>query len=208
MRRKGAAARPAAAKRRGKAGKPKTSASELTVSLPQFLHGGSDIEFRKFVADLFAAVAAMHSLRRALAASVGLNAAEYAILLVTWQLEKSGTASIGAIANNLHIAAANVTAGVAKLVRKGLLRKKRHPRDTRAVVVELTAAGQAILTELTPLLRRINDRLFSHNKPADIRAVSRFIQHLVEESAHAIRLARVFAGRSDRRPRPGGSSDA
>lgn len=171
----------------------KGSKSDLTVSLPQFLSEGSDLEFRKFVADLFAAVAGMHSLRRALASSVGLSAAEYSVILATWHLQRKGTVGISAIARHLHVAAAHVTAEVGELVNLGLLKKKPHPRDTRAVLVELTDAGKAILAQLTPLLRKINDRLFSGNKPADIAILSRFVQHLADESAHSIRLARAFA---------------
>jgi len=161
--------------------------------LPQFLHDGSDLEFRKFVADLFAAVAGMQSLRRALASSVGLSAAEYSVVLATWHLQKKGPVGISAIARHLHVAAANVTADVGQLVNKGLLKKRPHPRDTRAVQVELTDSGKKVLAQLTPLLRQINDRLFSGNKPSDIPILSRFVQHLADETVHSIRMARAFA---------------
>ncbi len=167
--------------------------ADLTVSLPQFLSEGSDLEFRKFVADLFAAVAGMYSLRRALASSVGLSAAAYSVILATWHLQRKGPVGITAIARQLHVAAAHVTAEVGDLVELGLLTKKPHPRDTRAVLIELTDAGKALLARLSPLLRKINDRLFSGNKPSDIGILSRFVQHLADESAHSIRLAQAFA---------------
>jgi DNA-binding MarR family transcriptional regulator len=167
--------------------------ADLTVSLPQFLSEGSDLEFRKFVADLFAAVAGMYSLRRALASSVGLSAAAYSVILATWHLQRKGPVGITAIAKQLHVAAAHVTAEVGDLVELGLLSKKPHPRDTRAVLIELTDAGKALLARLTPLLRKINDRLFSGNKPSDIGILSRFVQHLADESAHSIRMAQAYA---------------
>jgi DNA-binding MarR family transcriptional regulator len=167
--------------------------ADLTVSLPQFLSEGSDLEFRKFVADLFAAVAGMYSLRRALASSVGLSAAAYSVILATWHLQRKGPVGITAIARQLHVAAAHVTAEVGDLVELGLLTKKPHPRDTRAVLIELTETGKALLARLTPLLRKINDRLFSGNKPSDVAILSRFVQHLADESAHSIRLAQAYA---------------
>lgn len=167
--------------------------TDLTVSLPQFLSEGSDLAFRKFVADLFAAVAGMYSLRRALASSVGLSAAAYSVILGTWHLQRKGPVGITAIARQLHVAAAHVTAEVGDLVELGLLTKKPHPRDTRAVLIELTDDGKALLARLTPLLRKINDRLFSGNKPSDIGILSRFVQHLADESAHSIRLAQAYA---------------
>jgi DNA-binding MarR family transcriptional regulator len=169
------------------------AASSLTVSLPQFLADGTDLDFREFVADLFAAVAGMHSLRRALASSAGLSAAEFSVVLATWHLRKKGTVGITTIAKHLHVAAAHVTAEVGRLVTKGLLKKKPHPRDTRAVLVEVTEHGKKILIGLAPVLRRINDRLFAGNTPADVAVLSKFLRHLADESANSIRMARAFA---------------
>jgi MarR family transcriptional regulator, organic hydroperoxide resistance regulator len=179
-----------------KASSRRGAKSDLTVSLPQFISEGSDLEFRQFVADLFAAVAGMYSLRRALASSVGLSAAAYSVILGTWHLQRKGPVGITAIARQLHVAAAHVTAEVGDLVELGLLIKKPHPRDTRAVLIEITDDGKALLARLTPLLRKINDRLFSGNKPSDIEILSRFVQHLADESAHSIRLAQAYAAES------------
>jgi DNA-binding MarR family transcriptional regulator len=167
--------------------------SSLTVSLPPFLANGTDLDFREFIADLFAAVGGMHSLRRALASSVGLSAAEFSIVLATWHLQKKGTVGISTIAKHLHVAAAHVTAEVGQLVARGVLKKKPHPHDTRAVLVVLTHQGRKILTQLVPLLRGINDRLFSGNEASDVAVLSRFLKQLAGESANATRLARTIA---------------
>lgn len=173
-------------------GPTRTAAKDLTVSLPELLVGGSDLRFRELIADLFAAAAGMLALRRALAASVGLSAAEYAILLATWHLQKKGSVGINTLAGQLHVAAANVTAEVGKLVKKGILDKQPHPQDTRAVLIQLTARGNAILGELSPLLRRINDRLFSGVSADGIEAVAAFLHHIADETPNSIRIARSF----------------
>lgn len=170
-----------------------TAESSLTVSLPPFLANGTDLDFREFIADLFAAVGGMHSLRRALASSVGLSAAEFSIVLATWHLQKKGTVGISTIAKHLHVAAAHVTAEVGQLVARGVLKKKAHPHDSRAVLVVLTHQGRQILTQLVPLLRGINDRLFSGNDASDVAILSRFLKHLADEAANATRTARTFA---------------
>jgi MarR family transcriptional regulator, organic hydroperoxide resistance regulator len=175
-------------------GAEKSVKSELTVSLPQFLADGSDLDFREFIADLFAAVGGMYSLRRALASSVGLSAAQFSIVLATWHLQQRGQVGINTIAKHLHVAAAHVTAEVGQLVTKGVLKKKPHPRDTRAVLVVLTGRGRKILMQLVPLLRAINDRLFSGNAASDVGVLSRFLKHLAGESANAISMAHAFAG--------------
>lgn len=173
----------------------------LTVTLSQFLVDGSDLKFRELVADLFAAVAGMHALRRALAASVGLSAAEYSVILATWHLQKKGAVGIITIARQLHVAAANITSEVGRLCRKGLLHKRPDPADTRAVIVELTDSGKNILGQLTPLLREINDRLFSGNKASDVAVLSRFLRHLADETPYAIREAKTFSLKSAQRAR-------
>lgn len=173
-------------------GSPRAATKNLTVSLPELLVGGSDLRFRELIADLFAAAAGMLALRRALATSVGLSAAEYAILLATWHLQQKGPVGINTLAGQLHVAAANVTAEVGKLVKKGILDKQPHPRDTRSVLIQLTAEGNAILGELTPLLRRINDRLFSGVSANGIDAVASFLHHIADETPNSIRLAKSF----------------
>jgi DNA-binding MarR family transcriptional regulator len=166
----------------------------LTVSLPQFLIDGTDLQFREFIADLFAAVAGMQSLRRALAKSVGLTAAEFSVLLATWHLQKEGRVGITAVARHLHVAGAHVTSEVGELARKELIKKTQDSNDTRAVTLVLTRKGEAILSSLAPLLRRINDRLFSGNSANAIAVVAKFLKHVADESANSVRMVQNFPG--------------
>ncbi|HUC50054.1 MAG TPA: MarR family winged helix-turn-helix transcriptional regulator [Xanthobacteraceae bacterium] len=187
------------ARSNGKPAKPRPrasrrSADDLTVSLPQFLIGGTDLQFREFVADLFAAAAGMQSLRRALAKSVGLSAAEFSVLLATWHLQKKGRVGVTAVARHLHVAAAHVTSEIGKLVDKDFIKKTQDFHDTRAVTLVLTRKGEAVLARLAPLLRRINDRLFSGNSTSAIGVVARFLKHVADESANSVRMARNFSG--------------
>jgi DNA-binding MarR family transcriptional regulator len=170
------------------------SDDDLTVSLPQFLSDGTDLQFREFVADLFAATAGMQSLRRALAKSVGLSAAEFSVLLATWHLQKKGRVGVTAVARHLHVAAAHVTSEIGKLVEKEFIKKTQDSKDTRAVTLVLTRKGEAILARLAPLLRRINDRLFSGNTPNAVSVVAKFLKHVADESANSVRMARNFPG--------------
>jgi DNA-binding MarR family transcriptional regulator len=170
----------------------KAAPPELTVSLPEFLADGSDLQFRGFVADLFAAVAGMQSLRRALANAADLSTAEFSILLATWNLQKAGRVGVSTIAKHLHVAPAHVTTEVGNLVNAGLLSKKQHPDDTRAVDLAVTRQGEAVLNTLAPLLRRINDRLFAGNTADAVPAISKFLKHLATESSNSIRIAKHF----------------
>jgi DNA-binding MarR family transcriptional regulator len=173
--------------------------SQLTVTLPQLLVDGSDLEFREFVADFYAAVAGAQSLQRALAKSVGLSSAEFSILLATWDLQKRAAVGVTAVAKHLHVAAAHVTAEVGKLVRAGYIKKTQHPKDTRAVILALTKKGEKTLNDLTPLLRDINDRLFAIDAP-DSEIIAKFLKHVAHEIGNSVRTVRNY------RDRPLGSS--
>ncbi len=166
------------------------SDTALTVSLAPFLVGGTDLQFREFVADLFAAAAGMQSLRRALAKSVGLSAAEFSVLLATWYLQRQGPVGITAIARHLHVASAHVTAEVGNLVSAGLIKKSQDSKDTRAVILVLSRQGEEVLAELAPLLRRINDRLFSGNTANAINVVAKFLKHVADESTNSVAIVR------------------
>jgi DNA-binding MarR family transcriptional regulator len=163
----------------------------LTASLPSLLERGSDLAFREMVADLFASVAGMQALRRALAARVGLSAGAFSVLLATRHLQARGAVAIRTVAQHLHAAPANITADVNALVSARLVRKRDHPEDSRAVDIALTAKGERLLDDLAPLLRRVNDALFAGNNRAEIAAVAKFLKHLAGESKHAERLVRT-----------------
>jgi DNA-binding MarR family transcriptional regulator len=167
-----------------------TADASPTVSLAQFLVGGTDLQFREFVADLFAAAAGMQSLRRALAKSVGLSAAEFSVLLATWYLQRRGPVGITAIARHLHVASAHVTAEVGNLVSANLIKKTQDSKDTRAVILVMSKQGEEVLAELAPLLRRINDRLFSGNTANAINVVAKFLKHVADESTNSVAIVR------------------
>ena len=71
------------------------------------------------------------------------------------------------------------------------LRKSPDRSDSRAVVVTLTKRGEAILIELTPLLRRINTRLFSGIASSEVAVISRFLKQIVAEAPQSTRMVRA-----------------
>lgn len=150
-------------------------------------------EFRAFIADLFAAAASMQSLRRAIARSRNLGGAELAILLAVWHLGRHQPVGIKALAAHLHVAGTNVTIETTSLVRKRLLSKFIDERDGRAVVLELTPRGQALLADLTPILDDINEDLFGGMSPAEMRRLRPFLQRLIDASARSVERLRVDA---------------
>src|SRR5205807_7715684 len=67
--------------------------------------------------------------------------------------------------NQLAAAVATDTAGMTRLLdrleTKGFLTRQKHPEDRRAVVVELTGEGQALVPRLAPVFGRAAKQLLA-----------------------------------------------
>jgi DNA-binding MarR family transcriptional regulator len=145
-----------------------------------------------FVADMYAAMSLMRLLRQEIASVLSLTSAEYSVLLAVWYLERGNDITLRAIADHLHVAAAYVTAEVARLVDKGLLTKTPDPVDRRAVGVELTAASRELLASLAPMLRDVNATLLAGISVRDLDTVHRFFKGIIAHGYDSISVARRF----------------
>jgi DNA-binding MarR family transcriptional regulator len=152
-----------------------------------------DASLREFIADLYAAMSMMRLLRQEIAAALSLTAAEYSVVLAVWYLERTDDTTVRAIADHLHVAAAYVTSEVGRLVEKGLLTKRPHAADRRAVGVALTKTARDLLARLGPLLHDINAPLFDGLRYQDLLTVHRFLRNIVDHGYDAIRVAQSFS---------------
>ncbi|MEV4416714.1 MarR family transcriptional regulator [Catellatospora sp. NPDC049609] len=80
--------------------------------------------------------------------------------------------------SSLKAALGTDTAGMTRLLDrlegKGLVRRARHPQDRRAVVIELTAQGQAVVPHLQPAFGHAVGRLlagFDDTQVAQLRGM-------------------------------------
>jgi DNA-binding MarR family transcriptional regulator len=146
----------------------------------------SDAEFRQFIAELFAAAAGMQALRRAIARSVGLGGAEFAVLLAIRRLQRLGPIGIKGLAEHLHVSGPHITDEVTRLVRLGYLQKSPDPADMRALSLKLTKHGSKLLASLAPTLDEINRLLFEGMTAGNMRAQRAFFRRLIERSAICI----------------------
>ena len=92
--------------------------------------------------------------RRCLAAA-GITTAQLGALFAV----REGGLSQRDLAARLGQRESAVTAMVGRLVDAGLVGKSAHPREHRAVVLELTAAGEQALTGVAPEIEEFNARL-------------------------------------------------
>lgn len=159
------------------------TAAKRNIARPTQL---SDAEFREFIAELFAAAAGMQALRRAIARSIGLGGAEFAVLLAIWRLERLGPIGIKGLAEHLHVAGPHITDEVTKLERLGYLQKSSDPADMRALSLKITKHGANLLASLAPTLDEINRLLFEGMTAGQMRTQRAFFRRLIERSAICI----------------------
>jgi DNA-binding MarR family transcriptional regulator len=169
-------------------------APPLTISRPELLVGGTDREFRRLVHGLFGFLALHEAVRAGHAARIGLAGIEYTVLIAIGHLAaEEGDVSVNRVAAHLHLSGTFVTTVTNKLLKRGLIHKRPHPRDRRRVRLEVAAAGRAKLAELAPVQRQVNDVQFECLSAAEFRGLIGMIERLIESSAHAVRLQSYFA---------------
>lgn len=91
------------------------------------------------------------SVRRALAAELeceGVSAAGFSALVVL--TTAGGSLELRALRRRLGWSKANATEVTVTLESRGLVRRRRLPQDRRAVAIDLTAEGRALVERLFP----------------------------------------------------------
>jgi len=75
------------------------------------------------------------------------------------------------------------TAGMTRLLdrleAKGMLRRRRHPQDRRAIIIELTDAGRDLLPKLPPVFGQVNTQLFAGFTAEEITAFTTMLQRIL-----------------------------
>lgn len=78
----------------------------------------------------------------------GLTFARYEVLVLL-SFSRTGSLPLGKIGERLQVHATSVTPLVQRLAAAGLIERKRHPDDGRAVLASLTEKGEQVLAEAT-----------------------------------------------------------
>jgi DNA-binding MarR family transcriptional regulator len=164
---------------------------QATTSIDTFLDNGSDARLRELVSLMYAAAGRLQSMRRELARSLNIGAAELSVLLTLYGSPNNGGMRIKEIADNLHIAAANVTASVNTLERQNWIGKASDRRDSRAILVSLTAEGRERLDRFASKLRSVNDIWFADISAREYSHVTRFLKRIISQFDSAFYAAKI-----------------
>jgi DNA-binding MarR family transcriptional regulator len=162
----------------------------LTVTRPELLNDGTDRDFRKLVHNIFAFMARHETIRDGHARQIGLAGVEYTILISIGHLGLDGDVNVKTIADHLHMSGAFVTTVTSKLQTLGLIEKTQDSVDRRRISLAITEKGKALLRQLAPYQREINDVEFEPLSREDFQAVSRILEALIDSSDKAFALQR------------------
>jgi MarR family transcriptional regulator, organic hydroperoxide resistance regulator len=173
------------------------AAPPLTISRQEMLVDGSDRAFRSLVHGLFAFLARHEAVRAGHGARIGLVGIEYTVLISIGHLGvHEGDVSVNRIAEHLYLSGAFVTTVTNKLLQRKLIHKTPDPNDRRRVRLEISEKGWALLAELAPVQRQVNDVQFDCLSAAEFRQLSKMIDRLIDSSNRALRLQAYFEDKS------------
>jgi MarR family transcriptional regulator, organic hydroperoxide resistance regulator len=176
-------------------------APPLTISRPEVLVDGSDRAFRSLVHGLFAFFARHEAVRAGHGARIGLVGIEYTVLISIGHLGvHESDVSVNRIAEHLYLSGAFVTTITNKLLQRKLIHKTPDPNDRRRVRLEISEKGWALLAELAPVQRQVNNVQFDCLSAAEFKQLSKMIDRLIDSSDRALRLQAYLEDK------PGGSA--
>jgi DNA-binding MarR family transcriptional regulator len=172
-------------------------APPLTISRPEMLVDGSDRAFRSLVHGLFGFLARHEAVRAGHGARIGLVGIEYTVLISIGHLGvHESDVSVNRIAEHLYLSGAFVTTVTNKLLQRKLIHKTPDPNDRRRVRLEISEKGWALLAELAPVQRQVNDVQFDCLSAAEFKQLSKMIDRLIDSSNRALRLQAYFEDKS------------
>jgi MarR family transcriptional regulator, organic hydroperoxide resistance regulator len=169
----------------------------LTISRDALLVDGGDQVFRKLVHAFFAFNVRHEMIRDGHAKRIGLAGTEYTILISIAHLSQDGAVNVKSIAEHLHVTTGFITNTTRKLQSRGLVEKTQDRADKRKTILTVTENGLALLEELAPFQRQVNDAEFSALDRTEFLQLSDAIERLVESSESAIALQEDLSARED-----------
>lgn len=107
---------------------------------------------------------------------IGLTFARYEVLVLL-TFSRRGTLPLGTIGERLQVHPASITNAIDRLERAGLVERRPHPTDGRAVIAAITDAGRDVVERATAVLTRARFGMGSLSD-ADARAITELLRGL------------------------------
>lgn len=170
----------------------------LTVSRPELLSEGMDVEFRQLVHRLLAFSARLETCRSGFGALLELTGVQYTTLISIAHLEgahENGEGGVGVkeVADHLGLSGSFLTIVSGQLAKRGLVEKSTNPQDRRRVHLRVTEKGRELLEGLAPIQRDVNDLLFQPLDAKRFRALNDIFADLIAAADEATALIGYYS---------------
>lgn len=106
----------------------------------------------------------------------GVGIGQWAVLLFLWA--RDGLTQAG-LARVVAIEPPTMVRTIDRMVRDGLVTRKRDPSDARVSRIFLTDRGRALRDELVPIAVAVNEATLSRLSPSEGRTLGRLLAKLV-----------------------------
>ena len=169
-----------------------------TVSRPALLHKQSDQQFRRLVQDLLTVSRRLEMARDYFARRINVTGPQYNLLMTVAQLQGTTGASVGSVAQAMHVSSAFVASETRKLSDVGLIRKRPNPEDGRGALLSLAPGGRAKIDRLIGEIRIVNDLFFGLLGAQQFAELCASAGALVRGSSEAMRHIERVEEASDR----------
>ena len=113
----------------------------LTVTREALLIDGSDLEFRRLVQRLLLIEERLRHVRAFLGKRLGVTGPQYTVLITVAYLQAATGITVQALAKNLRVSSAFITAECRRLIESGLLLKRPNPIDSRSTLITVAPGG-------------------------------------------------------------------
>jgi DNA-binding MarR family transcriptional regulator len=120
---------------------------------------------------------------------------------VLWVLQTGGPCTQQAIASALGVSGRNVSGLVDALESDGFVRRVPHPKDRRAVLVELTPRSSEFMSSMQREHDRLNAALLAAVVPDDLSAFERGIGAVADCLREIVLAAEAGAGLGTKKER-------
>lgn len=160
----------------------------MTVSRPELLVNGSDVEFRTLVHQLLSLTRCIEAVRDGFGALAGTSGVQYEIMMWVSRLQGADGVTVGDISLAMRQSSAFTTIETGKLVEKGLLEKTPDLKDRRRVRLTSTEKWRQAMRQLAPFQQRINDTMFACLTSDKFAEVSQILRELLADADRAAHL--------------------
>jgi DNA-binding MarR family transcriptional regulator len=169
-----------------------------TVSRPALLHKQSDQQFRRLVQDLLTVSRRLEMARDYFGRRINVTGPQYNLLMTVAQLQGTTGASVGSVAQAMHVSSAFVASETKKLSDVGLIRKRPNPEDGRGALLSLAPGGRLKIDRLIGEIRIVNDLFFGLLSAQQFAELCDSARALVCGSSEAMRHIERVEEASDR----------